>query len=105
METETLDTIPTDTATLDAIIFVANGRNYFDEKEIKQYITTLNDKGIDEHQLTGKLSDRVRSRMFVSGGEVMDVMLDIRNIVAPPSPVVVGEILEAAADDVESTDS
>lgn len=93
-ETETIEEIPTNTSTLDAIITIASNREYFDEKEIKGFITQLNDKGIDQHQLTGALEDWVRVRKYASGDLVMNTMLDVRNIVSPYPVLDVQEVIE-----------
>lgn len=99
--TDTIEDVPTDTSTLDAIVTIASTREYFDEKEIKSFITQLNDKGIDEHQITGKLLDWVRDRKYASGTLVMNTMLDVRNIIAPyPAFVAPSEPVEPVENEI-----
>lgn len=67
---------------LDAVISLANHREYFDAGEIKKIIENLDDRGLNVHDLTSELSDWVRVRMYASGDRVMDTMLDVRNKLA-----------------------
>lgn len=75
------------TDTLDAIITIANHREYFDEKELKSFLRQLDEAEVDHYEFTGPLMDWVRSRMFASGDKTMNVMLDVRNKVSPPAYV------------------
>lgn len=80
---ETVEEVTPSYVVLDAIATIANGREYFDRKEIDAFLVQLNEKGIDHPELTDKMIARCEKRVYVSGQFVMDVMLDIRNIIAP----------------------
>lgn len=75
-----------DTSTLEAIAMLCLNREVFDLAEVEGFRVELDLKGIDHHQVTGPIIDRLRIRTYVPSDMVMNAMLDIRNTIAPPAP-------------------
>lgn len=78
-------------ATIDSMIQVASSRGMYTVADVEEFDKALETKGFNFFKFVSPLIDRVRQRTYVSNGEVVDVLLDIRNVISPPTETPSGE--------------
>lgn len=71
------------TYALDRWARIANGRGFFDMKDLTEVKNELEKRGQYMAHLIDPLFERIELRGVVDGDSVMNAMLDIRNITAP----------------------